>query len=157
MGRQFAKDTHTKKIVSAAKYLLLFSYLWKWLLLAFKNVKPKHKQENEKPFQNALPFISLSKNQNSPSNRKKKKSHFKMLLGELRKREHFFLACSLCDDAITSETWQTLCSGGSHFKFLLQRDHFRAKQINRLKEVRKHAKPGRQGQVWCILRPQNGT
>lgn len=88
--------------------------------------------------------------------KEKKKSHFKMWLGKSRKRERFFLAYSLFD-TLTSKTWQTLCRGGSYFKFLLQRDHFRAKQINRLKEVRKHAKPGKQGQVWCILRPQNGT
>lgn len=108
--------------------------------------------------------INLSKNQNFPSRKGKKKK--KKATSKIKDRnvtwkvkeggEHFFLEYSLFA-TITSETRRTLCSGGSHFKFLLQSDHFRAKQINRLKEVLKHAKPGRQGQVWCILRPQNGT
>lgn len=151
-----------QKEVSATDCSLLFSYLWKQLLLAFKNVKAKHKQGNEKPCQKVL-YKSLQKSKLSFKERKKKK---KKATSKIKDRnvtwkvkeggEHFFLEYSLFA-TITSETRRTLCSGGSHFKFLLQSDHFRAKQINRLKEVLKHAKPGRQGQVWCILRPQNGT
>lgn len=67
-----------QKEVSATDCSLLFSYLWKQLLLAFKNVKAKHKQGNEKPCQKVL-YKSLQKSKLSFKERKKKKkkSHFK--------------------------------------------------------------------------------
>lgn len=69
-----------------------------------------------------------------------------MLLGELRKQQRFFLAYYLFGTITSKQTLQTSC-GCSHLKFLLSSDYFRAKQINRLNEVRKQAKPGIHGHV----------